>query len=257
MVCGGGPSIDTDFFVHLPALTSSPILAAKSFADFPDSSPLMRLASTPDLLAAKSDSCLGSVLCISKAPPESIACWAFARATRFASAKATSLALSLAAFCAALTGLLDLRLVAVGVPRQGDELAELPQELAGAPEVMLHHVRQLVEEQPLARRRIGPELIAIEIDVVAEGECPRAEGGRRTHGGRVGVEADVREVAAKQLAHARHDRGWKRLPAIALVHERRLDLPDVAALARGGIGGEIAAHKRRAATPGDGAPGME
>lgn len=87
--------------MHLPALTSSPILATESFADFPDSSPLMRLASTPVLLAAKSASWLGSVLYISKAPPESIACWAFARATRFASAKAISLALSFAAFCAA------------------------------------------------------------------------------------------------------------------------------------------------------------
>jgi hypothetical protein len=61
MVCGGGPAMGTDFFVHLPALTSSPMLAAKSFADFPDSSPLMRLASPPVLWAPKSASWLGSV----------------------------------------------------------------------------------------------------------------------------------------------------------------------------------------------------
>jgi hypothetical protein len=74
-------------------------------------------------------------------------------------------------------------------------------------------------------------------------------------GGRVGVEADVREVVVKQLAHARRDRGWKRLPTVALVNERRLDIPDVAHIARGEMGGEIAAHKGRTAAPGEGPAG--
>ncbi len=48
--------------------------------------------------------------------------------------------------------------------------------------VILHGVRQLMDEEPFARRSIGGELIAAEIEVVAEGEGPRTEGGRRTRG---------------------------------------------------------------------------
>jgi hypothetical protein len=64
---------------------------------------------------------------------------------------------------------------------------------------LLHDVRQLVREQPPAGVRRRCILIPAEDDIVAIGECARAQAGRRRRRGRPVVDADSGEIESEPL----------------------------------------------------------
>src|SRR5439155_9979027 len=65
----------------------------------------------------------------------------------------------------------------------------------------LHHVRELVREQPIAFFRAGRELPAAEVHVVADGERPRAERARGRRRLAARAHLDVAEGRLELLLH--------------------------------------------------------
>ena len=69
--------------------------------------------------------------------------------------------------------------------------------------IVLHHVGQLVQQQPIAGLAARRELAAREVDVRADRDRAGACGLRGLRRGTVGVDPDVREAVSEQRLHAR------------------------------------------------------
>ena len=85
-----------------------------------------------------------------------------------------------------------VRLVLHGVARVGDG-----ERAARRRAALLDDVRELVRDQPVAVRRVGLVLVLREVDVGAGRERPRGHGVVEVVRRRVGVHADIREVAER------------------------------------------------------------